>query len=259
MEWTNWLHLADRGPDLVPCLDFSGGGRAAAGFAELAAGVPVDACYLHLKQVGAGPLAACVDRWADELLATGRPVRAVLGYCAGTAMATRLADAVAATGTPPMVVLFDAVPTTGTSLTGQFEVAVESNARHLTADELADAHGLAEQLAETHPEDLPRIAASLADRYEQLMRAVASRLSLSEFLRQELTSTFTAYMDYLMLASEGGFDMCTTTPVFLCSTDFEPPVEGARAIALDTVHDDMLREPLVHKLVADLLTGEHPW
>jgi len=258
MEWTNWLQLADRGPDLVPCLDFSGGGRAAAGFAELAAGVPVDACFLHFRQVGDGPFAACVDRWADELLATGRPVRAVLGFCAGSALATRLADAIAAAGTPPMVVLFDAVPTTGESLTGQFEVAVESNAKHLTADELADAHGLAEQLAQTYPDDLPRIAAALADRYEQLMRAVAGRLSLSEFLRQELTGTFTAYMDYLMLASEGGFDMRTTTPLYLCSADFEPPVEDARAIALDTVHDDMLRAPLVHKLVADLLTGEHP-
>ncbi len=30
-------------------------------------------------------------------------MRAVLGYCASTAMATRLADAVAVTGPPPMV------------------------------------------------------------------------------------------------------------------------------------------------------------
>ncbi len=80
MELTNWRQLSDRGSDLVPCLDFPGG-RAAAGFAEMAAGVPVDACFLHFRQAGAGPLAACVDRWADELLATGRPVRAVLGYC----------------------------------------------------------------------------------------------------------------------------------------------------------------------------------
>jgi hypothetical protein len=259
MELTHWLELADRGPDLVPCLDFSGGGRAAAGFADLAAAVPASVCFLHLAQPGPGPLPARVDQWASELTATGRPVRAVFGYCAGTALATRFADAIAATGAPPIVVLFDAVPTTGESLTGQFEVAVESNARHLTADELADAHGLAEQLAETYPEDLPRIAAALAGRYEQLMREVAGRLSLSEYLRQELTSAFTAYMDYLMLASEGGFDMCTTTPLFLCSTDFEPPVEGARAIALDTVHDDLLRDPQVHELVADLLTGEHPW
>src|SRR5579859_5790470 len=97
MELTNWRQLSDRGPDLVPCLDFPGA-RAAAGFAELAAGVPVDACFLHFRQTGAGPLAACVGRWGDELLATGRPVRAVLGYCAGTALATRLADAIAVAG-----------------------------------------------------------------------------------------------------------------------------------------------------------------
>ena len=119
MKLTNWRQLSDGGPDLVPCLDFPGG-RAVAGFAELAAGVPIDASFLHNGRASADPLAACVDRWVAELTATGRPVRAVLGFCAGTALATRVADAIAATGPPPMVVLFDAVPTTGDSLAGQF-------------------------------------------------------------------------------------------------------------------------------------------
>jgi hypothetical protein len=261
MELTNWTELSDRGHDLVPCLDFAGG-RAAAGFAELAAGVPADACFLHFRRADAGPLAVCVDRWADELLATGRPVRAVLGFCAGSAMATRLADAIAATRSsapPPVVVLFDAVPITSGSLASQFASALESNARHLTAGEQADAHGLSEQLMEKYPDDLPRIAAALTERYDRLMRAVADRLSLHEFLRQELTAIFTAYLDYLMLASEGGFDMRATTPLFLCSPGYEPPVEGARTIALDIGHDDLLRDPGVHELVARLLKGEHPW
>jgi hypothetical protein len=90
------------------------------------------------------------------------------------------------------------------------------------------------------------------------MCAVASRLSLHEFLRQELTAMFTAYLDYLMLASEGGFDMRSSTPLFLTSPDYEPPVEGARAIAVDIGHDDLLRDPGVHELVARLLRGEHP-
>jgi hypothetical protein len=258
MELTNWRQLSDRGPDLVPCLDFHGA-RAAAGFAELAAGVPVDVCFLHIGQAGAGPLAARVDRWADELLATGRRVRAVFGYCAGTALATRLADVIAATRPPPMVVLFDAVPTTGGSLASQFTSALESSARHLTTDELADARGLSEQLVAAYPDDQPRIAAALTDRYDTLMRAVADRLSVHEFLRQELTGAFTAYLDYLLLASEGGFDMRTTTPLFLCSADYEPPVAGARTIVLDIGHADLLRAPQVHELVTDLLTGEHPW
>ena len=258
MELRNWRQLSDRGPDLIPCLDYPGA-RAAAGFAELAAGVPARACFLHLGAAGAGPLAACAARWAGELLATGRPVRAVLGYCAGAALATRLADAIAAAGPPPMVVLFDAVPTTSGSLASQFTSALESSARHLTPDELAGARALSAHLVQTYPDDLPAIAAALTGRYDQLIRAVAARLSVHEFLRQELTAAFTAYLDYLLLASEGGFDTRTTTPLFLCSAGYEPPVESTRTIVLDIGHADLLRAPQVHELVTDLLTGEHPW
>jgi hypothetical protein len=258
MELTNWRQLSDQGHDLVLCLDFPGG-RAAAGFAELAAGVPIDASFLHIGQAGADPLAVCVDRWVAEFAATGRPVRAVLGFCAGAALATCLADAIAATGPPPKVVLFDAVSTTSDSLAGGFMSALESSARHLTAEELADARGLSEELVATYPDDLPRIAAALTDRYDQLMRAVADRLSLPGFLLRELTGGFTAYLDYLLLAGEGGLDMRRTTPLYLNSAGHEPPVEGARTITLDIGHDDLLRDPEVHKLVADLLTGKHPW
>jgi hypothetical protein len=258
MELTNWRQLSDQGNDLVLCLDFPGG-RAAAGFAELVPGVPVHASFLHIGQAGAGPLAVCVDRWVAEVAATGRPVLAVLGFCAGTTLATRVADAIAAAGPPPAVVLFDAVSTTGDALADAFTSALESSAKHLTADELADARGLSEQLVATYPDDLPRIAAALADRYDRLMRAVADRLSLPGFLLKELTGGFTVYLDYLLLAGEGGFDMRTTTPLFLNSRGHEPPVEGARTITVDISHDDLLREPEVHKLVADLLTGRHPW
>ena len=258
MELANWRQLCGRGRDLVLCLDFPGG-RAAAGFAELAAGVPADASFLHIGQATPDPLAVCVDRWVAELTATGRPVRAVLGFCAGAALATRLADAIAATGPPPMVVLFDAAPPTGESLAGTFMWALESSARHLTADELAGARDLSEQLVATYSGDLPRIAAVLTGRYDQLMRAVAGRLSLSEFLLEHLTGGFTTYLDYLLLAGEGGLDMRSSTPLFVTSVGQEPPVEGARTIALDIGHDDLLRDPEVHKLVADLLTGEHPW
>lgn len=258
MELANWRQLSDRGRDLVLCLDFPGG-RAASSFAELAAGMPVDASFLHIGQASPGPLAVCVDRWVAELTTTGRPVRAVLGFCAGAALATRVADAIAATRPPPQVVLFDAVSTTGDSMAGGFMSALESSARHLTADELADARGLSEQLVATCPDDLPRIAAALTDRYEQLMGAVADRLSLPGFLRKELTGGFTAYLDYLLLAGEGGFDMRTTAPLFLNSAGREPPVQDARTITLDIDHADLLRDPGVHKLVADLLTGKHPW
>jgi hypothetical protein len=52
--------------------------------------------------------------------------------------------------------------------------------------------------------------------------------------------------------------MRSTTPLFVCSNGYESPVENARTIMLDIHHADLLRAPEAHKLVADLLTGEHP-
>jgi hypothetical protein len=258
VELTNWRQLSDRGPDLVLCLDFPGG-RLAASFVDLAAGVSTDACFLHIGRTGAGPLDACVDRWVAEALAIGRPVRAVLGYCVGAALATCVADAIARTDPPPMVLLFDAMATTGGSLADQFTSALESSAEHLTADELAGARRLAEELVATYPDDLPRIAAGLTEEYDRLMGAVAGRLSLNEVFRQELTRGFTTYMEYLLLAGEGRFDTRTGTPLFLFSPSHEPPVDGTKNVPLDVRHADLLRDADVHKLVTDLLSGDHPW
>jgi hypothetical protein len=259
-----WQQLCDRGPDLVLCLDFPGG-RAAAGFAELAAETPVDLCFLHIGQPGAdqvaGRLDAQVDRWVGEVLRTGRPVRAVLGYCAGAALATRVADAVGASGVarPPMVLLFDAAAVTSATLCDQFVSAVESWSAHLAAAELDDARRWSEELLDAYPDDLPRVADGLTDRYNRLMGGVADRLPLDQFFRQELTGGFAAYLAYLLLAGQGGLDLRDGTPLFLSSRDYELPVEPARSMALDVDRGELLRDTEVSKLVADLLRGEQPW
>ncbi|WP_367128735.1 hypothetical protein [Saccharothrix sp. HUAS TT1] len=258
MELTHWRQLSDRGPDLVLCLDFPGG-RAAAGFADLAAGVDVGASFLHLAQPGAGPLDACVDRWVADAASTGRPVRAVLGYCAGAALATCVADAVAGSAAPPVTLLFDAVGTSAGSLAHQFTSSLETSAEHLTADELDGARALADGLVEAHPDDLPRIAAALVAAYDGLMGAVAGRLGLNEYFRQQLTGGFTAYVEYLLLAGAGRFDTRSGTPLFVSSKDQEPPVEDAKGLAVDVDHTDLLRAAEVHGLVAELLMGERTW
>jgi hypothetical protein len=258
-----WRELADGGGDLVACLDFPGT-RAEAGFGDLAAGVGGDGCFLHLEPPGPGPVPLAVRArcWAGELAGTGRAVRAVLGYCAGTALATVLADAVAAGGAGgvvPLVVLLDAVPVTGESLAGQFTTVLEASARHLTGGELEGARALAADLAGTGPGDLAAAAGVLAGRYDQLMGAVAARLSLHQALRRELSATFAAYLDYLLLASEGGFGLRAGIPLFLTSAGFEAPVPDARVITVGAAHADLLRDPAVHDLIAGLLTGEDPW
>lgn len=263
MELTKWQELCDRGPDLVLCLDFPGG-RAAAGFAELAAGIPAELCFLHIGQSdsGAAPrLDAHVDEWVREALGTGRPVRAILGYCAGAPLATRVADAICAAAPvqPPAVMLFDAVAVTGATLCDQFVSSVESSSAHLAAGELGDARHWSEELLGAYPDDLPRVAAGLTDRYGRLMAGVADRLSLDEFFRHDLTAGFAAYMAYLLLAGQGGLDLRVGTPLFLSSQDHELPVDPASSMPFDVGRDQLLRDTEVLKLVASLLRGEHAW
>lgn len=263
MELTKWRELCDRGSDLVLCLDFPGG-RAAAGFAELAAGTPVELCFLHIGQSDPGAtrgLDAHVDEWVGEALGTGRPVRAVLGYCAGAALATRVADAirVAAPAKPPAVMLFDAAAVSVATLCDQFVSSVEASSAHLAAGELDDARGWSEELLGAYPDDPPRVAAGLADRYDRLMAGVADRLSLDEFFRHELTDGFAAYMAYLLLAGQGGLDLRAGTPLFLSSMDCELPVEPANSLSFDVDREQLLRDAEVLTLVAGLLGGEQPW
>lgn len=265
-ELTDWQLLCDRGADLVLCMDFAGG-RAVAGFAELASATPVDSCFVHIRPPDprAEPdlLDTRLERWVPQVLGTGRPVRAVLGFCGGTCLATCVADAITAAGQPPpRVVLFDAVVVTGgTALFGQFTSAIDASAEHLTEAELDDAHQYAERLLERYPNDLDGVAAALAGRYDALMAVMAKRLSLSDFFRQELTRGFTSYLTYLLLASQGGLDLRTGTPLFVSSVDHEPAeaVAHAPTVTLDVDRAELLRDAETCKLVADVLRGEFSW
>lgn len=265
-ELTDWQPLCDRGADLVLCMDFAGG-RAAAGFAELASAVPVDSCFLHIRPPDPGVepdlLDTRIEQWVRQVQGTGRPVNAVLGFCGGARMATCVADAVSAAGSPqPKVVLFDAVVMTGaTALSDQFASAIAASAEHLTESELDGAHQYAERLIDKYPNDLPGVAAALAGRYDALMTGVARRLSLSDIFRQELTRGFTSYLTYLLLASQGRLDMRTGTPLFVSSMDheLEHAVEHARTVSLDVDRAELLRDAETTKLVADVLRGEFSW
>src|SRR5262249_49322301 len=153
------------------------GGRAAAGFADLAAGAPVELCFLHIAWSGLhadSRLDAHIAHWVGEALGTGRPVRAVLGLCAGTALATRVAGPVSARAgaTPPAVLLFDAATVSGGALRDQFVSSVQASAAYLAEGELDDARRWSRELLATGRDDLPRVATALADRYDQLMSGI---------------------------------------------------------------------------------------
>ncbi|MFI7426829.1 hypothetical protein ACIBPB_07560 [Micromonospora sp. NPDC049836] len=262
MELTTWRQLCDRGRDLVLCLDFPGG-RAAAGFADLAAGAPVELCFLHIAWSGLhadSRLDAHIAQWVGEALASRRPVRAVLGFCAGTALATRVADAVSATAgaTPPAVLLFDAAAVPDAALRDQFVSAVQASAPYLADGELDDARQWSRELLATGRDDLPRVATALVDRYDQLMSGIADRLSLGEVLRRELTDGFAAYMAYLLLAAQGGLDLRAGTPMFLSSRDHRPPVDTARGMSFGVDRERLLGDADVWRVVAGVLDEARP-
>lgn len=263
MALTSWRQLCERGEDLVLCVDFAGG-RAGAGFADLAGKVPIEASFLHIGQVPAGPdevasLATCARRWAGEVRGTGRTPRGVLGFCAGAPVATAIAEALVDAGAqPPRVLLFDAVTVTGSTLCDQFIAAVESSAQHLTVDEVDDARTLSEELLTRFgPDRLVSTAAQLVDRYRLLMTHMAAKLRIGPFL-DELIGDFTAYMSYLVIASDGTLDLREGIPVFLSSKDHELDFEPVLHLPFHTNGDDLLRDADVAKAVADLLDPMEP-
>jgi hypothetical protein len=231
-------------------VDFTGG-RADAGFADLAGNVPIAASFFHSGRLPAGPLATHVGRWVAEVRDSGRPLRGVLGYCAGAGLATVLADGLVEAGTRhPPVLLFDAVTVTGTTLCDQFLAAVESSAEHLTADELDDARRLAEDLLAQ--DSLSSTVDRLVDRYRQLLTGLAARLRIGSFL-DELVDDFAAYMSYLLIASGGTLDLRSGIPVFLSSKDHEPDFEPMSHLQFQASRSDLLRDTEVAKAVTDLL------
>jgi hypothetical protein len=253
---TSWRQLSDRGEDVVLCVDFTGG-RADAGFVELAAKAPIEASFLHIGRISTGPavpFATHVERWVGDVRRARRPVRGVLGFCAGAGLATVIADALIEAGTSPMpVLLFDAITVTGTTLCDQFLSAVESSAEHLTADELADAHRLVEDLLARDEQDgLPLMAVQLVDRYSQLVTRLAARLRIGAFL-DELVSDFAEYMSYLLIASGGTLELRGGTPVFLSSKDHEPDFEPVSHKVFQTSRGDLLRDAEVVEVVTESL------
>jgi hypothetical protein len=243
-------------------LDFAGG-RTEAGFADLAAKAPIEASFFHIGRMPADPgavvpLATSAGRWAAEVRRTARPVRGVLGFCAGAALATALADALVEAGTERApVLLFDAITVTGTTLCDEFMAAVEPSTRHLTADEVDEARRLSEDLLARHGREcLPTTAAQLVDRYRQLMTRLATRLRFGPFLLDELVGDFAAYMSYLLIASGGTLDLRDGTPVFLSSKDHEPDFEPVLHLPFQTSRHDLLRDADVAKAVADVLDRE---
>ncbi|MGO1055509.1 hypothetical protein [Crossiella sp. CA198] len=269
-----WKMLsADSGPELVLALDFDVTGRPQAGFGELTANLRIG----HSVWLSLPPDAdtgkdldetAYLDRWLAAPRSSGKPVRAVLGYCVGAVYAAAIAERVADwQRTPPLLVLLDPEPAVGFTLYSQFR-NVLSLLTALVPPEQLDAVQEAGRRAYEATGDLDTLAKTLITIFEDLSGEALARAGLDEISRRELTGTFFAFMTYLTTAAR--FDpfpgwrsataLSSSSPasglnaVRSYRTGTADPLV-AQEIPFATDHIGLLRAPEVAATVTDLLNA----
>ncbi|MGW3042865.1 hypothetical protein ACWC9T_23115 [Kitasatospora sp. NPDC001159] len=248
-------------------------GRNEGGFAELAPGLNLD-CSLwqtvapvRAPEAGASP-DGYLEAWLSEVEASGRTVRAVMGYCAGSVFAGALAEKIAARQpSAPEVVVFDPelvdVPTAHL----QFGRVVGNMTAVLTGEEITRLSETAEQLAAKPGIEPAEFAAELYAVFKPVGMAALRRAGLAEDYADELVAMVGSFMAYLCAAS--GLDPRTgwarATVVTSASersglnrmraTPGVAPIAIADERRFEVEHRDLLRTPAVAEAVAGLLAA----
>ena len=250
-----WVPLTGTGDDVVLAVDF-GGAREEAGFGELAPLLPAGITVLASQSPaglpdGVAGAAARLDRWRDE--AAGRQVTAVLGYCAGAAVASWLAGEIG--GDTPAVVLLDPATTTAGTLLASYHTStaslVEALGRPAEPDEEAAELAAA---AEPTAAGLLDLAARLAARYERTAEEAGRELDLSDELVGDLVARFTRYLGYLVITRQAE-DRRQATPPSLSLVSAVHPADAFPAPGelrrFEVPRSALLAEPEVAQAVAE--------
>ena len=242
--------VSDGTPDeVVLAVDF-GRGRAEPDMSVLAEMLGLR--YRFLETVAAnGARQAGVDREVAALLrgiGYGRVV-AVLGYCAGASLASRVASELSDRGSPPTLILFNAEVITSQSLQRQFEAAarpLSENHVHSAAEESGVGGAIA---------DAATSIVSLADAYTAQYQALAEQAFASHNLPAEigaeLVARFAALMQYLLLAAQAGAAWRMLNAVHIVSRDHSVASlsRGSRQERVDAGAAHMLAEPRVADVI----------
>ncbi|MEV4432741.1 hypothetical protein [Streptomyces sp. NPDC049555] len=272
---TVWNVVLDAGADtdIVLAADFPVTGRNEGGFAELAPGLHLDCALWQTVAPVRNPETDALgeeylEPWLSEVAASGRTVRAVLGYCAGSVFAGVLAQKIAERqGTAPLVVVFDPELVDVPTVHLQFGRVIGNMTTVLTPEEIAELSGTAEQLA-AKPGIAPvDFAAGLYAAFRPIGTAALRRAGLDEDYAGELVALVGSFMSYLATAAgldprpgwqratvitsaseRSGLNRMRTTPGIA-------PVEVADERRFEVEHRDLLRTPAVADAVAAVLAG----
>ncbi|GAA4997857.1 MULTISPECIES: hypothetical protein [Streptomyces] len=195
--------------------------------------------------------------WARGVRETGRPVRAVLGYCVGGLYAARLAELLTdGQDDAPAVVLLDPEPPHAAGMAADFRAAVARLASVLSPEESALAGQAADDAVRQHA-DVRGLGAALTDVFASITDAAFARAGLPAELGDELSGAYEAFVAYI--AAAGAFDPARlwTGATALTTPSADPHARYAgRVLPVDTRHEDILRSPATAEALAGVLAGQ---
>jgi hypothetical protein len=254
-----WKTLSTGAADeLVLAVDFSTSGRAQAAFSDLAPLLDPPATVWTTVPPSADDAvapAAYTDWWLEGIRASGRRVRAVLGYCAGGVFAAAMAERIATWQEPPHLVLFDPELPNTRDLYRDFHTAGDSMSALLEPEELDDFHEAGRRVEQRSAGgDLAAVGPELAGIFTAALGTAAERLELDDDIRDELAGVFDSLVRYLTAAA--GIDPRALWTAATAITSREPAQTVGREIRLAVAHDDLLRDPATARTLTELLAGD---
>lgn len=187
---------------MVVVVDFPGI-RSAAGFDPFVASAPSD-------ELVVGPLVTAeldanaevlartqVAAWVDELEGLGRPVAGVLGYCAGSPLALRLAHEMHnRTGETIPVTVVDPSWVDHDTIVSEYREARSSLLRD--HPDLTGAHA---KVVDASSGDVVEMARGMCNEYAAAASEVAQAMDLPPDLMADLVRRLDRYLAYLVVAS----------------------------------------------------------
>lgn len=257
-----------RAGEVILAIDFDATGRPEARFADLAErlGPAYTVWETRPQRDGRPDGDAYVQRWATEILMAGRPVRAVLGFCAGAAFAPSLALLVSNRQPFPVpLILFDPEVVTPDTLYWQYTKIVNIAAPTLTPDETTRAMEAGRE-ARSRSGDLAQLGADVDGALRKHVAVAFERLGLDEERSNELLEAFAAFVEYLCAAGtlDPIPDWKSATAISSSSAASglnrlraaDPTIGAdlvAREVRLDVPHSELLRSSEAADAVRSLL------
>ena len=237
------LHQGAHSAPVVLAVDFDTTGRPEARFSDLVKNLQTDLPIWETVPLDASDPAATsaegyLDLWTAPLAAERIPVRALMGFCAGSVYATALAQRVAQwQAEDPVLILIDPELTTPQTLMWQFQKVVGFLSSGLTAEEMEQATQEGRRILATLTE-----VPALRDALIELMRVAGEpaliRSGLDEARRAELIGVFSSFLHYLSAAGDLDPLDAWTSATALCSSS---PLSGLNAMRATGMGPDRLR------------------